>query len=439
MFNSPSIFNCIINKDNFAELVTKFSEDPGSKETGGLYEDFLEADMVPEFSSFCATEPIGKIGIVKTNFGFHIIEVLERASAKFPLLVSVTKTFKASDETLLNKESEVSSILYKLDRSITKVTSSLQKNTLFDKIVTASKYTTRSVIIEDNNPKVTGLTTSIAVNKILELAFTEEAAIGDLTSYPIKDKDKYIIAMISSIKEKGEPMVKFMDSLAHAMLKLTNMIMWLAPLAVFSSISVVIADKGIGVLKDYSKLIAMFYGGLSLLWVILIGLCYIMIRKKTWSLLSHIKEPLMLAFATASSESAYPKLLNQLDRFGIKEKISSFVLPLGYSFNLDGSMMYMTFGSLLIAQAYGIDLSIGQQITMLLVLMITSKGIAGVPRASLVVIAATVAGFGIPEAGLALLLPIDQFLDMGRTATNVVGNAVATVAVSKMEGEEINH
>jgi Na+/H+-dicarboxylate symporter len=244
---------------------------------------------------------------------------------------------------------------------------------------------------------------------------------------------------LSAIKEKGEPLVKLMDSLAHAMLKLTNMIMWLAPLAVFSSISVVIADKGIGVLKEYSKLIAMFYGGLGLLWVILIGLCYIMIRKKTWSLLSHIKEPLMLAFATASSESAYPKLLNQLDRFGIKEKISSFVLPLGYSFNLDGSMMYMTFGSLLIAQAYGIDLSIGQQITMLLVLMITSKGIAGVPRASLVVIAATVAGFGIPEAGLALLLPIDQFLDMGRTATNVVGNAVATVAVSKMEGEEINH
>ncbi len=244
---------------------------------------------------------------------------------------------------------------------------------------------------------------------------------------------------LSAIKEKGEPLVKLMDSLAHAMLKLTNMIMWLAPLAVFSSISVVIADKGIGILKNYSKLIAMFYGGLGLLWIILIGLCYLMIRKKTWSLLSHIKEPLMLAFATASSESAYPKLLNQLDRFGIKEKISSFVLPLGYSFNLDGSMMYMTFGSLLIAQAYGIDLSLGQQITMLLILMITSKGIAGVPRASLVVIAATVAGFGIPEAGLALLLPIDQFLDMGRTATNVVGNAVATVAVSKMEGEEISH
>lgn len=242
---------------------------------------------------------------------------------------------------------------------------------------------------------------------------------------------------LAGIGEKGEAMVKLMDSLAHAMLKLTNMIMWLAPLAVFSSIAVVIADKGIGVLAEYSMLIAQFYGGLAILWVFLLGMCYLMIRNRTWSLIRHIREPLILAFATASSESAYPKLLNQLDRFGIRERITSFVLPLGYSFNLDGSMMYMTFGSLLIAQAYGIDLTLSQQITMLLVLMVTSKGIAGVPRASLVVIAATVSGFGIPEAGLALLLPIDQFLDMGRTATNVVGNAVATVAVSKMEKEAI--
>jgi Na+/H+-dicarboxylate symporter len=244
---------------------------------------------------------------------------------------------------------------------------------------------------------------------------------------------------LAGIGEKGEPMIKLMDSLAHAMLKLTNIIMWLAPLAVFSSISVVIAKEGLGVLQKYSMLILMFYGGLALLWIVLLGFGFAFIKNKIWSLLSHIKEPLMLAFATASSESAYPKLLNQLDRFGIKEKITSFVLPLGYSFNLDGSMMYMTFGSMLIAQAYGVHLELSQQITMLLVLMITSKGIAGVPRASLVVIAATISGFGIPEAGLALLLPIDQFLDMGRTATNVVGNAVATVAVSKMEGEEIHH
>jgi Na+/H+-dicarboxylate symporter len=243
----------------------------------------------------------------------------------------------------------------------------------------------------------------------------------------------------AAIGEKGEPIIKAMDSLAHVMLKLTNMIMWVAPLAVFSAIANVIAEKGIGIMIDYGKLIVLFYIALAVLWAILLGLCYMFIGKRVVSLLNHIKEPIILAFATASSESAYPKLLNQLNRFGINEKIVSFVLPLGYSFNLDGSMMYMTFGSLLIAQAYGIDLSFSQQLTMMLVLMVTSKGIAAVPRASLVVIAATISSFGIPEAGIALLLPIDQFLDMGRTATNVVGNAVANVAVSKLEGVEIEH
>lgn len=242
----------------------------------------------------------------------------------------------------------------------------------------------------------------------------------------------------AAIGEKGKPIITAMDSLAHVMLKLTNMIMWVAPLAVFCAISIVIAEKGIGVMVEYGKLILLFYFALLILWTILLSLGYIFVRKRIWSLLRHIQEPLLLAFATASSESAYPKLLNQLERFGVHEKITSFVLPLGYSFNLDGSMMYMTFGSILIAQAYGVDLTVTQQITMLLVLMVTSKGIAAVPRASLVVIAATIAGFGIPEIGIALLLPIDQFLDMGRTATNVVGNAVATVAVSRMEGEEIH-
>lgn len=243
---------------------------------------------------------------------------------------------------------------------------------------------------------------------------------------------------VAAIGEKGRPIIQGMDSLAHAMLKLTNMIMWLAPLAVFSSISIVIAEKGIGVMVEYGKLILLFYFALLILWTILLSLGYVFVKNRVWSLISYIREPIILAFATASSESAYPKLLNQLERFGVRDKITSFVLPLGYSFNLDGSMMYMTFGSLLIAQAYGVDLSLTQQITMLLVLMVTSKGIAAVPRASLVVIAATIAGFNIPEIGLAILLPIDQFLDMGRTATNVVGNAVACVAVSKMEGEEIS-
>jgi Na+/H+-dicarboxylate symporter len=160
---------------------------------------------------------------------------------------------------------------------------------------------------------------------------------------------------------------------------------------------------------------------------------WLLLKSKIKVLLSHLKQPLLLAFSTASSEAAYPKMLEQLERFGCRNRIVSFVLPLGYSFNLDGSMMYMTFASLFIAQAYGIELSLGDQVTMLLTLMITSKGIAGVPRASLVVIAGTVASFGIPEAGLVLLLGVDHLLDMGRSATNVIGNALATVAVDKWE------
>ena len=195
----------VINTNNFTELVTKYTEDPGSKTTGGLYENFLEAEMVKEFGSFCATQAIGKIGIVKTDFGFHIIEVLERDATKFPLLVSVSKIFKASIETIENKESEITNILYKLDRSISKIEDPIAKSTLFDTIVARSKYFPRAIVIEDNSPKVTGFSTAAASNKILELAYAEEASVGNLTSYPIKDKDKYVIAMISSIKEKGEP------------------------------------------------------------------------------------------------------------------------------------------------------------------------------------------------------------------------------------------
>jgi Na+/H+-dicarboxylate symporter len=170
------------------------------------------------------------------------------------------------------------------------------------------------------------------------------------------------------------------------------------------------------------------------LWTILIGAAFVIVGPRTRHLVRYIRDPIVLAFSTASSEAAYPRTLEALDRFGVPPRIASFVLPLGYSFNLDGSMMYMTFASIFIAQAYGIDLSLGQEITMLLVLMITSKGMAGVPRASLVVIAATLSMFKIPEAGLLLILAVDHFLDMGRSATNVVGNAVASVVVAKWEG-----
>ena len=195
----------------------------------------------------------------------------------------------------------------------------------------------------------------------------------------------------------------------------------------------VVATQGIGVLVVYSSFIGEFYLGLLLLCLALTGVGFIFLRLRIFSLLRHIREPMLLAFGTASSESAYPKLLQQLERFGCDEKVCGLVLPLGYSFNLDGSMMYMTFAVLFIAQAYGIDMALSDQLVMLLVLLFTSKGVAGVPRASLIVIAATLSQFNIPEAGLLLLLGIDQILDMGRSATNVFGNSIAASLVSKWE------
>lgn len=237
----------------------------------------------------------------------------------------------------------------------------------------------------------------------------------------------------AAIGEQGKLIINFMDAAAHVILKITGYVMNLAPIAVFGAMAAIIAKQGMGILKTYSIFIGEFYLGLALLWILLAFAGFVVIGKRILNLFKRVKEPILLAFSTASSEAAFPKTMEELQKYGCKDKIVSFVLPLGYSFNLDGSMMYMTFASLFIAQSYGIHLPIATQISMLLVLMLTSKGIAGVPRASLVVIAGTLATFNIPEAGLALLLGIDPLLDMGRSATNVVGNSVATAVVSKWE------
>jgi len=237
----------------------------------------------------------------------------------------------------------------------------------------------------------------------------------------------------AAIGEQGKIVINFLDAVAHVILKVTGYVMNLAPVAVFGAMAAIIAKQGLGILKTYSIFITEFYFSLFLLWCILAGAGFAVVRKRIFSLIRHIKEPILLAFSTSSSEAAFPKTMEELQKFGCKDKIVSFVLPLGYSFNLDGSMMYMTFASLFIAQSYGMHLPFATQISMLLVLMLTSKGIAGVPRASLVVIAGTLSTFQIPEAGLALLLGIDPLLDMGRSATNVVGNSVATAVVSKWE------
>ncbi len=244
----------------------------------------------------------------------------------------------------------------------------------------------------------------------------------------------FVGVAITAVGEKAAPLVKATEALVAVMLQITNYVMRFAPIAVFAAVASTLAERGPGVIGDLAYFMGTFYLGLIILWLCLIGVAFALLGQRTRFLVRYIRDPLILAFSTASSEAAYPRTLEALDKFGVPPRIASFVLPLGYSFNLDGSMMYMTFASLFIAQAYGMHLALGQQIVMLLVLMVTSKGIAGVPRASLVVIAATLSMFNIPEAGLLLILAVDHFLDMGRSATNVIGNAVAASVVAKWEG-----
>ena len=243
---------------------------------------------------------------------------------------------------------------------------------------------------------------------------------------------------VTAVGKKGEPIIHALDSVAHVVLKMVSYVMILAPLGVFGAMASAISKNGLGILFTFGKYIGEFYLGLFILWMLLIIVGYLILKRRLPNLLRRIAGPMAIAFNTASSEAVYPKLVEEMERFGCKDKIVSFILPLGYSFNLDGSMMYMTFASMFIAQAFNITSitgDVGQQIIMLLVFLITSKGIAGVPRASLVVVLATGELFGLPKEGVALILAIDVFCDMGRTMTNVLGNALATAAVSKWEGE----
>jgi len=240
---------------------------------------------------------------------------------------------------------------------------------------------------------------------------------------------------LAAVGEKGAPLVRGLESLVQVMLTVTGYVMMFAPIAVFCAVAKVLATKGIGSVGTLAYFMGSFYIGLAVLWAVLLGACFLIVGPRTGTLVRYLRDPILLGFSTASSEAAYPRTLDALDRFGVPPKIASFVLPLGYSFNLDGSMIYMTFASIFIAQAYGMHLDWWTMIQMLLILMITSKGIAGVPRASLVVITGTLAHFNIPEAGIPLILAVDHFLDMGRTATNVIGNAVASTVVARWEGQ----
>lgn len=277
-----------------------------------------------------------------------------------------------------------------------------------------------------------GFTLKDFITHLVPSSFVEAMANNEILQIVIFSL--FVGVAITAIGEKAAPLVRGIEALVAIMLQITDYVMRFAPIAVFAAVTTAIAKEGLGILATFGYFMGSFYAGLFLLWGLLLFVAFALTGGRARTLARYIRDPVLLAFSTASSEAAFPRTLEALDRFGVPNRISSFVLPLGYSFNLDGTMMYCTFATMFIAQAYGIHMSVGEQVTMLLLLMVTSKGMAGVPRASLVVIAATLAFFDIPEAGLLLILAVDHFLDMGRSATNVVGNAVASVLVAKWEG-----
>ena len=278
-----------------------------------------------------------------------------------------------------------------------------------------------------------GLTLAQFVNHLVPTSIADAMAKNDILQIVIFSI--FFGTAAAAVGARATPLIDAIDGVAHVMLKVTNYVMNFAPLAVFAAVTSTIAKSGVGVLATYGVFMGEFYLGIALLWIVLILIGILFVGPRILKLMRELREPAILAFTCASSEAAFPKTLEGLERFGVKNRLAAFVLPIGYSFNLDGSMMYCTFAAVFIAQAYGIELPLSTQLTMMLVLMLTSKGMAGVPRASLVVIAATLNQFQIPEAGLLLLLGIDHFLDMGRSATNVIGNGIATAVVAKWEGE----
>jgi len=282
-------------------------------------------------------------------------------------------------------------------------------------------------------PQGTSLNLREFITHLVPRSFFEAMANNEILQIVVFSAFVGVAAMHQG--HHGKVVADMANSAANIMLEVTGYVMKAAPLAIFAALSSVVTTQGLDILAAYGRFMGGFYFSLAILWLLLVGAGYMVVGRRIGRLLGGLKAPILLAFSTASSEAAYPKTLEQLERFGVSKRVASFVLPVGYSFNLDGSMMYCTFAVMFIAQAYNIDLSVMDQIVMLLLLMITSKGMAGVPRASLVVIAATLATFNLPEAGLLLILGVDQFLDMGRSATNVVGNAVATTAVARWENE----
>ena len=240
---------------------------------------------------------------------------------------------------------------------------------------------------------------------------------------------------LAAVGARGAVIVDLLDSVAQVMFKVTGYVMRFAPIGVLAAMAATVGGKGLGILVTLGALVLTMYAGLIIFVALVIGGAALVTRVPFFSFVRAVREPFLIAFTTASSEAALPKALEVMERFGVPKRIVSFVLPTGYSFNLDGSTLYLSVASVFVAQFAGIELTVGQQLMMMLTLMVTSKGVAGVPRASLVILTATLATFGLPLEGAAILLGVDQIMDMGRTAVNVMGNCIATVVVARWEGE----
>ena len=240
---------------------------------------------------------------------------------------------------------------------------------------------------------------------------------------------------LGMVGEKGRPVVAWCEAVAETMFKVTNIVMHYAPIGVGAAIAYTVGHGGLGVLWNLAWLVATLYLALTVLFLFVFVPIALMFRIPLRKFIKAVKEPAVIAFSTTSSEAALPRAMEVLERLGVPRRIVSFVLPLGYSFNLDGSTLYLSLAAVFVAQAAGVELTTGQQITMLLTLMLTSKGVAGVPRASLVILAGTLASYGLPLEGITLILGVDELMDMARTMTNVVGNCLATVVIAKWEGE----
>jgi proton glutamate symport protein len=266
--------------------------------------------------------------------------------------------------------------------------------------------------------------------------FAEAIVKGDVLQIVLFSTLFGVAVLLSG--EKAKPILQFCEGLNEVMFKFTGLIMSLAPIGVGAAAATSGADHGIGVKIPMLKLVGTLYLALLIFVVLVLVPSMIYARVKMKPFLKEIRPSLLLAFATTSSESAYPSALESLDKMGVKKRIASFVLPLGYSFNLDGSTLYLAIASVFVAQAAGIELSLGTQVTMMLTLMLTTKGVAAVPRASIVVLSGTLTAFGLPLEGITLILGVDEFMDMARTTINLFGNCVATLVVSRWEGETLS-